>query len=158
MISHGNHNTEAGSALNGAVNEDGNAVLQEELERDSVFAERWRRKANQRAIAMSLIYIRQTAGLTQAQVAEHAGWKQAHVARLESAHGPEPGISTLRRFAEACGEQLAVAFGTSQSSATFRIHCGVRLGDRERNKPRSLKSQDVTYRSDCDITHQGESR
>jgi ribosome-binding protein aMBF1 (putative translation factor) len=55
---------------------------------------------------------RQSAGLTQAQVAERMGTLPSAVARLEASmttgkHSPT--LATLRKYVQACGKQLVVS-------------------------------------------------
>lgn len=59
------------------------------------------------ALVAQLIEARARAGLTQAQVAERMGTKQAAVARLEGGR-VLPSLDTLRRYAEATGTKLVV--------------------------------------------------
>lgn len=61
----------------------------------------------------TLIEARQSANLTQAEVAERMGTKASAVARLEGslASGKHsPSIATLRRYAEATGRRLEIRF------------------------------------------------
>lgn len=56
-----------------------------------------------------LLKARHDAGLTQAQVAERMGTQPPAVARLERALATgkhSPSLTTLRRYAEACGKEL----------------------------------------------------
>jgi predicted transcriptional regulator len=60
-----------------------------------------------------ILKARKEAGLTQAQVAERMGTKQAAITRLESSlvsgkHSPS--IATLQKYAKALGKQLDVKF------------------------------------------------
>lgn len=52
-----------------------------------------------------LIEARARAGLTQAQLAERMGTRQAAIARLESGR-IQPSLKTLRRYARATGTRL----------------------------------------------------
>ena len=56
-----------------------------------------------------LLKARHAAGLTQAQVAERMGTQPPAVARLERSLATgkhSPSLSTLRKYAEACGKEL----------------------------------------------------
>lgn len=56
-----------------------------------------------------LLKARHDAGLTQAQVAERMGTQAPAVARLERALATgkhSPSLTTLRKYAEACGKEL----------------------------------------------------
>ena len=59
------------------------------------------------ALIAQLIEARGRAGLTQAQLAERMGTKQAAVARLEGGR-VRPSLATLRRYAEATGARIVV--------------------------------------------------
>ncbi len=59
------------------------------------------------ALIAQLIEARARAGLTQAQLAERMGTKQAAVARLEGGR-VRPSFATLRRYAEATGARIVV--------------------------------------------------
>lgn len=106
----------------------GNALLQRQLKQDPDFARRWQQNKNRRAIALALARMRSQEQLTQAEVARRAGWRQSHVARLESASGPEPSMVTLARFAQACGQQAGVIFGHTEKEHRFQLESGVGLG------------------------------
>ena len=59
-----------------------------------------------------LLEARQSAGLTQAQVAERMKTSQSAVARMENGLtcGRLPSMSMLKRYAEATGKQLRIQF------------------------------------------------
>jgi transcriptional regulator with XRE-family HTH domain len=59
------------------------------------------------ALIRTLIEARARAGLTQEQVAERMGTKQAAIARLEGGR-VRPSIKTLRRYAQATGSRLVL--------------------------------------------------
>jgi DNA-binding XRE family transcriptional regulator len=67
-----------------------------------------------------LLKTRKTAGLTQAEVAARMGIKPASLARIEASlvskkHSPT--LSTLRKYAQACGLHLSIHLGVN--SAVF---------------------------------------
>ncbi|BAN21916.1 helix-turn-helix domain protein [Caballeronia insecticola] len=60
----------------------------------------------------ALLHARKEAGLTQAQIAERMGTTASAVARLEGSLISEkhsPSISTLRKYAKACGKTLRIS-------------------------------------------------
>ncbi|MBK7579809.1 MAG: type II toxin-antitoxin system HicB family antitoxin [Myxococcales bacterium] len=59
----------------------------------------------QLAVAVSLRWARQAAGLTQAQLARRVGVSQQQMAKLERP-GANPSIATLRKVADALGVQV----------------------------------------------------
>jgi transcriptional regulator with XRE-family HTH domain len=66
------------------------------------------------SLVSAIIKARMDAGLTQAEVAERMNTTQAVVARLEGG-GRQPSTRTLRRFAEATGHKLKIAFERESS-------------------------------------------
>jgi DNA-binding XRE family transcriptional regulator len=59
----------------------------------------------------ALIEARKRAGLTQAEVARRMGVSQPVLARIESSvvsRKHSPSLTTLRRYAEACGRKLQI--------------------------------------------------
>lgn len=75
------------------------------------FQEEWDRTASRRQIALALRGMRISVELTQTELAERAGWKQAFVAKLESLDQSSiPDLETIKRYAEACGHEPAIFF------------------------------------------------
>lgn len=75
------------------------------------FAAAYDALADEFAALAELLRARQSAGMTQAQVAQRMGIAQASVARLESSAGSRkhaPSIATLRRYADAVGCDLRI--------------------------------------------------
>lgn len=63
------------------------------------------------AALSALLKARKEAGLTQADVALRMGVSQPVLARIESSLGKRdhsPSLSTLRRYAQACGKKLVI--------------------------------------------------
>lgn len=63
------------------------------------------------AALAELLKARKDAGLTQADVAKRMGVSQPVLARIESSLGNRnhaPSLSTLRRYAQACGKRLVI--------------------------------------------------
>jgi DNA-binding XRE family transcriptional regulator len=58
-------------------------------------------------MASVLIEARTKAGLTQEQLAERMGMKQASIARIESGKN-NPSIKTLQKYAQATGHELQI--------------------------------------------------
>ena len=80
------------------------------LSNPKVKAEYDRLNASEEFLLLDLVLAaRQTAGLTQAEVAKRMGTQAPAVARLESSmvsgkHSPT--LATLRKYVEACGKKL----------------------------------------------------
>ena len=71
-----------------------------------------------------LLKARHDAGLTQAQVAERMGTQPPAVARLERALATgkhSPSLTTLRKYAEACGKRLFLNLAKPLNSATGQV-------------------------------------
>ena len=67
---------------------------------------------------------RHDAGRTQAQVAERMGTQPPAVARLERALATgkhSPSLTTLRKYAEACGKRLVLNLAKPLNSATGQV-------------------------------------
>ncbi len=63
------------------------------------------------ATLAALLQARQAAALTQAEVAIRMGISKSRLAQIESSLGHQknsPSLTTLRRYAEACGKKLLI--------------------------------------------------
>jgi len=87
-------------------------LREELLESDPEFKQLWETSAPKRALAIALTRMRKQAGRTQSEIAQRTGWDKAFVSRLEGAGGPIPEMTTLRRYAEACGHAMGVVFAS----------------------------------------------
>jgi transcriptional regulator with XRE-family HTH domain len=87
-----------------------------EWKRDPEFARAYEERAPEFEIARAVIRRRLELGLTQAQLAEKVGTKQASISRLENAAG-HPSFSFLKRVAQALGVPLHVGLGELPASA-----------------------------------------
>lgn len=86
-------------------------VIKKLLSRPGVRKEVARIEREEGALLDLLLKARQEAGLTQAQVAERMGTQPPAVARLERALATgkhSPSITTLRKYAKACGRRLVL--------------------------------------------------
>ena len=71
----------------------------------------------------NLIRLRLDAGLTQAQVATRMGVTQGRVAQLESLSTPAlPSLSSIRRYAEACGSRVLIGFAPPAKRRAARVN------------------------------------
>jgi len=70
----------------------------------------------QREVGQALAHARETAGLTQAEVAERAGTTQPAIARLEAGRGGVPSLDLLNRVASAVGLRLTVGFRADKAA------------------------------------------
>jgi DNA-binding XRE family transcriptional regulator len=81
------------------------------LRRPGVRKEVERIEREEGALLDILLKARQDAGLTQAQVAQRMGTQAPAVARLERALATgkhSPSLTTLRKYAKACGKKLSL--------------------------------------------------
>ncbi|MBX3698986.1 MAG: helix-turn-helix transcriptional regulator [Dokdonella sp.] len=88
------------------------AATLERWSRDREFARAYDALADEFAALAELVSARQSAGLTQSELANRMGIAQASVARLESSAGSRkhaPSFATLRRYAEAVGCELRIS-------------------------------------------------
>lgn len=85
-----------------------------ELRRRRGFVEAYERLAPEYEIARQVMRLRSDLGLTQKQLAERAGTKQARISRLENAVG-HPTVSLLKRIARALGVKLSIRFERPQA-------------------------------------------
>ena len=84
-------------------------IIAKLLKRPGVRKEVDRIERDEGALFDLLLKARHDAGLTQAQVAERMGTQPPAIARLERSLATgkhSPSLSTLRRYAEACGKAL----------------------------------------------------
>ena len=81
------------------------------MRRPGVRAEVDRIEREEGALLDALLKARQTAGLTQAQVAQRMGTRAPAIARLERALATgkhSPSLATIRRYVAACGKRLVL--------------------------------------------------
>lgn len=89
------------------------AYAEDASRNDPAFREAYEGMAEEFAALAELLKARQSAGLTQAQLALRMGVSQPVVARIEGSIGSRkhaPSLATLRRYAEACGQRLVIRF------------------------------------------------
>lgn len=75
----------------------------------------WEESQTKRELALGLVRMRTRKGLTQAALAERAGWQKSYVSRLESGGDFYPDTDTIRRYVEACGGAVSVVFTDPKS-------------------------------------------
>jgi transcriptional regulator with XRE-family HTH domain len=83
--------------------------LKKRLMEDPGFRDEYARADDEFKLIEELVRARAAAKLTQTELAERLGTTQSAVARLEGG-GVSPSFTTLRRYAEATGTRLTVAF------------------------------------------------
>lgn len=84
-------------------------ALKARLMKNPEFRAAYEEVKRENALYDELIKARAAAKLTQAEIAERMGTTQSAVARLEAGRG-SPSIATLRKYAEATGTELKIAF------------------------------------------------
>ena len=86
-------------------------VITKLMQRPGVRQEVERIERQEGAVLDILLKARLEAGLSQAQVAERMGTQAPAVARLERALATgkhSPSLTTLRKYAQACGKKLSI--------------------------------------------------
>ncbi len=81
-------------------------------EADPAFRKAYDALEDEFAALAELLKARKEAGLTQADVAQRMGVSQPVLARIESSLGSRnhaPSLSSLRRYAQACGKRLVIS-------------------------------------------------
>lgn len=76
------------------------------------FADAYKALEDEFATLAVLLQTRKDAGMTQAEVAAKMGVSQPVLARIESSLGSRkhaPSLTTLRKYATACGKQLVIS-------------------------------------------------
>jgi transcriptional regulator with XRE-family HTH domain len=77
--------------------------------------ERQKRNSRKSAIALRLRSLRDSKGLSQADVSKATGMTEHCIARLESLVGPLPSIVDLERFVSACDGKVDVVISPNES-------------------------------------------
>ena len=114
-------------------------VLAESLKNPAVRAE-WARTALGREVSIWLLRYRKDHNLTQTELADLLGWKQAAVARLESGEH-EPSLSTLHHLIERLGARARIEIDAEGVALHF-------IGRPRRLQPgivKELKARRPTY-------------
>jgi transcriptional regulator with XRE-family HTH domain len=95
-----------------------------EWKRDQVFKKKYDELEEEFLLFDELLKARQTAGLTQAEVAKKMGTKTPAVARLEAGGGNKkhsPSITTLRKYAKAVDCHLEIKLVPNQPRLTNNL-------------------------------------
>jgi ribosome-binding protein aMBF1 (putative translation factor) len=93
--------------------------LEEKL-KDKTFREAYEHYRDALSVGMKIRDLRETAGLTQKQLADRMGVSQQVIARLESGEADNPTVGTLERIAKATGHRLHVQFERTLKTSTVR--------------------------------------
>jgi transcriptional regulator with XRE-family HTH domain len=79
-------------------------------------------------LILMLVRLRKSRGLTQAQVAERAGWDKSFVSRLERPNEQMPDLTTIARYLEACHAQVGLVVASTDTAAPVHVEDAVALG------------------------------
>ena len=85
-----------------------NEYLNEQL-KDSDFKKEWEALEVEFSIVQALIDARESAGLTQSELARRTGIAQGDISKFENGNG-NPSIKTLKRLAQGMGKTLKIEF------------------------------------------------
>ncbi len=91
------------------------SYIQKHAERDAEFAINFEEGYADFKIGVILRQARESAGLTQEEVARRLRTKKSAISRIEN-HADDVRLSTLRRYADAVGANLQIRLASSQSS------------------------------------------
>jgi ribosome-binding protein aMBF1 (putative translation factor) len=86
-------------------------IVKKLMKRPGVKAEVERIEREEGVLLDALLKARQSAGLTQADIAERMGTQAPAIARLERSLATgkhSPSIATVRRYVDACGKKLVL--------------------------------------------------
>jgi len=87
--------------------------IQKRAERDAEFAENFEEGYADFKIGVILRQARESAGLTQEEVARRLRTKKSAISRIEN-HAADVRLSTLRRYADAVGANLQIRLAQSR--------------------------------------------
>jgi len=87
--------------------------IQKRTERDAEFAENYEVGYTDFKIGVILRQARESAGLTQEEVAQKLQTKKSAISRIEN-HADDVRLSTLQRYADAVGARLLIQLAHSQ--------------------------------------------
>lgn len=91
------------------------------------FAKFYAKGRLRRSLAVALLRIRKSAGLTQSKLGEIVGWKQPYVARLERDNSDAlAAIERLEQYSSACGVSTMMLFVDKQ---TGEVKSSLAIGD-----------------------------
>jgi len=76
---------------------------------DVDFKAEWDEQEIERKIMQQIVEIRINEGMSQKELAEKCGMKQANLCRLENGNG-NPSVATLLRIAQGLGRKLVIDF------------------------------------------------
>lgn len=77
-------------------------------------AERQKKNAEKRKIAIQLRDLRDKVGLTQADVAKKSGMTQSSISRMEALTGPIPQVETINKYVRACNGHWTVVISADE--------------------------------------------
>ena len=97
-----------------------------ELMKNPEFRREWEATAPRYELAITLIKLRQAAGLTQEQLAERVGMKKQTITRIENKPGNLT-LKTLVRIAAAAGTDLSIRFGGEDDCLEVKIPAATML-------------------------------
>ena len=103
-------------------------LIERQFEKRPELEASWDLTESRRELASALVGLRAAAGLTQAQVAEGAGWDQPYVSKMESAMGAWPTAGNLSKFAAVCNAGIGWVFLREQEETVVTVGRGFVTG------------------------------
>jgi len=107
--------------------------INERKKRDSAFAKGYEEGYGQFKIGVMLRVARESAGLTQDELAKRLKTKKTAISRIEN-HAEDIKLSTLERFAAALGKKLTVNISAVYADRVAEEKAGYKSGGIKRRK------------------------
>lgn len=107
--------------------------ISDRKKRDKTFAEGYERGYEQFKVGVLLRQARESAGLTQEELAQRLKTKKTAISRIEN-HAEDIKLSTLERVAEALGQRLHVQMIKPGKAAASLLKVRKKTGDRRASR------------------------
>jgi transcriptional regulator with XRE-family HTH domain len=123
------------------------SVNVEILRRHPEAAAAWERIQPALQLVLMLVRLRKSRGLTQAAIAERAGWDKSFVSRLERPGDRMPDLLTVNRYLEACDARAGLVVATADTPAHLHVEDAVSLGASEAAQQmfEGLRDRDIDF-------------
>lgn len=105
----------------------------ERKKRDTAFAKGYEEGYEQFKIGVMLKESRESAGMTQDELARRLKTKKTAISRIEN-HAEDIKLSTLERFAAALGKKLTVSISTEYGDRVAEARAGYKAGRTKKRK------------------------
>jgi transcriptional regulator with XRE-family HTH domain len=106
--------------------------VEERKKKDRIFAHEYEEGYEQFKVGMILREARESAGLTQDEVARRLKTKKTAISRIEN-HAEDIKLSTLERFASALGKKLTVGISSYYENGIAEAKVDYKIGRTKKN-------------------------